>query len=223
MTSVAHEYLDADRRTIGERVTELFRWTFLVALLVLNNFGFNLGQSAEITVNGLLAAWAVFNLVVTVLLLRGHRPSRAFSLSTTVVDILFGSALVYVTDGLSSPYFLAFFLTIIAASVRFGILASIGSAVVIAFVYLFIGGTVSVEGARIEGNLGLEVFGRVFLFLIVALVTGVMSRELLRERGVAVRQAAETSALYRMSSEMASSLNLKEVFQVILHQAVAAT
>ena len=85
MTSVAHEYLDADRRTIGERVTELFRWTFLVALLVLNNFGFNLGQSAEITVNGLLAAWAVFNLVVTVLLLRGHRPSRAFSLSACAI------------------------------------------------------------------------------------------------------------------------------------------
>jgi hypothetical protein len=58
------ENFDAQRRQIGERVAVMFRWIFLAVLTALVNL----------------------NIVVTLLLIRGFRPGRQFSLSTMTME-----------------------------------------------------------------------------------------------------------------------------------------
>jgi len=114
-TTAVEEFLDADRRALAERVAEIFRWIFLVVLLVLNNFGGLRFAGAQLFVNAILLLWAAANLVITVLLARGYKPGPQFALVTMVGDILAGSALIYFSNGLTSPYILALFLPISSA------------------------------------------------------------------------------------------------------------
>ena len=94
MTAI-EEFLDAHRRAVAERAAEIFRWIFLVVLLILNNFGGIRFAGAQLFVNVVLLLWAAVNLLVMVLLARGARPGPQFGLTTMVVDILAGAALVY--------------------------------------------------------------------------------------------------------------------------------
>jgi diguanylate cyclase (GGDEF)-like protein len=223
MTAV-EEFLDADRRALAERVAEIFRWIFLLVLLILNNFGGVRFAGSQLFVNAILAVWALANLVVTILLTRGHKPGPQFGLVTMVVDILAGAALVYFSNGLTSPYILALFLAIIASAVRFGLAFSLVCAVVVSFIYLFVGGTApTLEDFTVHPQVGLEALGRVFLFLVVALVTGLIGEELIRERRLAISRAAQAEALQQMSSALAYSLDVNDLFEVILQQAVRIT
>src|SRR6266581_4171181 len=178
------EKFDAERRAIGERVAVMFRWIFLAVLGALINLTPITSIQAKDTVDIVLGAWAVMAGVVTVLLFRGFKPGKQFSLTTMVLDILFAAALVYLSDGFNSPYFLALFLSVITNAVRFGAIASVASAVTIAFIYLFVGGTFTPTTLSSDPNAHLTAFGVVFLFLVVALATGYMTRE--REHGARV-------------------------------------
>ena len=74
-----------------------------------------------------------------------------------VIDILAGAALVFFSNGLTSPYILALFLAIIASAVRFGLYFSLLCAVVVAFIYLFVGGTApNLQDLTVHPQLGLE-------------------------------------------------------------------
>src|ERR1700716_1193521 len=111
---------DADRRRVGERVAVVFRWLFLIVLGVLNNVNPNTSQEQKVTIDVVLAAWGAMNVIVNVLLARRYQPGKQFSLSTMTLDILFAVALVYLSDGFNSPYFLALFLVVITNAVRVG-------------------------------------------------------------------------------------------------------
>jgi diguanylate cyclase (GGDEF)-like protein len=222
--SAVEEFLDADRRAVAERAAEIFRWMFLVVLLILNNFGGIGLAGAQLFVNVVLLLWALGNLLVTIVLLRGYQPGPQFGLATVAVDILAGTALVYFSNGLTSPYILALFLAIIASAVRYGLAFSLICAVVVAFIYLFVGGTAPrLEDFVSHPQVGLEAAGRVFLFLIVALVTGLIGEELIRERRLAMSRAAQAEALQQMSSALAYSLDINDLFEVVLQQAVRIT
>jgi diguanylate cyclase (GGDEF)-like protein len=222
--TAVEEFLDADRRAVAERVAEIFRWIFLVVLVILNNFGGIRFAGAQLVVNVVLLIWAAANLLVMVLLTRGYKPGPQFGLMTMAVDILAGAALVYFSNGLTSPYILALFLAIIASAVRFGLGFSLVCAVVVSFIYLFIGGTApNLEDLVSHPQLGLEAAGRIFLFLIVALVTGLIGEELIRERRLAMSRAAQAEALQQMSSALAYSLDINDLFEVVLQQAVRIT
>src|SRR5690348_15164712 len=119
------EKFDAERRAIGERVAVMFRWIFLAVLGSLVNLTPITSIQAKDTVDIVLGVWAVMAGVVTVLLFRGYKPGKQFSLTTMVLDILFAAALVYLSDGFNSPYFLALFLSVITNAVRFGAIASV--------------------------------------------------------------------------------------------------
>src|SRR5690348_9583961 len=95
---------DADRRRVGERVALVFRWLFLIVLGALNNLNPNTTNEAKVTIDVVLFFWAAMNVAVQFFLVRGYRPSKNFSLSTMTLDILFASALVYLSDGFSSPF-----------------------------------------------------------------------------------------------------------------------
>src|SRR5438445_398447 len=120
-----------------ERVAVLFRWLFLVVLAVLNNVTPHTSAEDRVTVDIILGAWAAMNIAINVLLLRGYKPGKQFSLSTMTLDILFAAGLVYMSNGFSSPFFLALFLAVITNAVRFRATASAVSAVVIALISLF--------------------------------------------------------------------------------------
>src|ERR1700730_13891524 len=164
---------DADRRRVGERVAVSFRWLFLIVLAALNNFTSLTPQQARLTGALLLAGWAGMHMMVNVLLARVCKPGRQFSLTTMCLDICFATGLVYLSDGFASPFFLALFLAVITNAVRFGATASVVSAMVIAFIYLFVGGSFTPANFTIDPN---ATIGKVFLFLVVALATGYMTR-----------------------------------------------
>ncbi|MEP7105381.1 MAG: diguanylate cyclase, partial [Chloroflexota bacterium] len=62
----------------------------------------------------------------------------------------------------------------------------------------------------------------VFLFLVVAVVSGVMAAQLNRERALALARAAEAEALHSMTAEMAASLDIRRVCELVVSQAGTA-
>jgi diguanylate cyclase (GGDEF)-like protein/putative nucleotidyltransferase with HDIG domain len=136
------------------------------------------------------------------------------------LDIFFATGLVYLSDGFSSPFFLALFLAVITNAVRFGAAACIVSALVISFIYLFVGGSFTPANFTTDPN---ATIGKVFLFLVVALATGYMTRELERERRQAVERAAQADSLRELSVTMVSDTDIKDVFSVVVGHAVQMT
>jgi diguanylate cyclase (GGDEF)-like protein len=211
---------DSDRRRVGERVAVVFRWLFLIVLAVLNNVNPHTGSEAKAIIDAVLAGWAVMNVTVNVLLARGYAPSKQFSLTTMTLDIFFSVGLVYLSDGFSSPFFLALFLAVITNAVRFGATASFISALIVSAIYLFIGGSFTPANFYVDPN---ATIGKVFLFVVVALVTGYMTQELERERRSAVERAAQADSLRELSMNMVSDTDIKDVFDVVIDHAVQMT
>jgi diguanylate cyclase (GGDEF)-like protein len=211
---------DADRRRVGERVALVFRWLFLIVLAALNNLNPTVTPEARETVDAVLFFWAVMNVAVQVVLVRGYRPGKQFSLTTMVLDIFFATALVYLSDGFNSPFFVALFLAVITNAVRFGATASFVSALVVSFLYLFIGGSFTPANFTINAN---ATIGQMFLFLVVALATGYMTRELERERRSAVERAAQADTLRELSMNLVANTDIEDVFDVFIDNAVQLT
>ena len=211
---------DADRRRVGERVAAVFRWLFLVVMIVLNNVNPHTDANQKVTIDFVLAGWGVMNIGVSVLLVRGYQPGKQFSLSTMTLDILFATTLVYLSNGFNSPFFLALFLAVITNAVRFGATASFASALVVSFLYLFVGGSFTPSNFAVDPN---ATIGKMFLFLVVALATGYMTRELERERRSAVERAAQADSLRELSMNLVSSTDIKDVFAVLTDHAVQMT
>jgi diguanylate cyclase (GGDEF)-like protein len=211
---------DADRRRVGERVAVVFRWLFLIVLAVLNNVNPHTTTEAKAIIDAVLVGWAAMNVVVNVLLARGYSPGKQFSLTTMTLDIFFSVGLVYLSDGFNSPFFLALFLAVITNAVRFGATASFVSALVVSGIYLFIGGSFTPANFVIDPN---ATIGKVFLFVVVALVTGYMTQELERERRSAVVRAAQADTLRELSTNMVADTDIKDVFGVVIDHAVQMT
>ena len=211
---------DADRRRVGERVAVVFRWLFLVVLGVLNNVNPHTDANQKVTIDFVLGAWGLMNVGVNILLVRGYQPGKQFSLSTMTLDILFATMLVYLSNGFNSPFFLALFLAVITNAVRFGATASFVSALVVSFLYLFVGGSFTPSNFAVDPN---ATIGKMFLFLVVALATGYMTRELERERRSAVERAAQADSLRELSMNLVGSTDIKDVFVVLTNHAVQMT
>src|SRR5260370_10910106 len=163
------------------------------------------------------------NIVVTLLLIRGFRPGKQFSVSTMTMDIFVAAGLVYLTNGFNSPDSLALFLFVITNAVRFGAIASVVAALSIAFIYLFVGGSFTPTTLSNDPSSRVSALGVVFLFLIVALATGYMTRELERERRQAVQRAAQADLLRELSASISSETDIKDVFSVMVGNALEMT
>src|SRR6195256_2995947 len=211
---------DADRRRVGERVAVVFRWLFLIVLGVLNNVNPHTNAGDKVTIDLVLASWGLMNVAINVLLARGYQPGKQFSLSTMTLDIIFATALVYLSNGFNSPFFLALFLAVITNAVRFGATASFVSALLISGLYLFVGGSFTPANFYVDPN---ATIGKIFLFLVVALATGYMTRELERERRSAVERAAQADSLRELSMTLGGATDIKNVFDVLIDHAVQMT
>jgi len=79
-------------------------------------------------VNLLLGGWAVYNFCATVMLVAKRLPGRRLQLAAIGVDIAVASALVYLSGGFPSNLGIAFYMVVIASSLRFGTLGTLGCA-----------------------------------------------------------------------------------------------
>ena len=178
-----------DRRLGIERVIELTRWIVLVYAAVANNFpGVHAGP-AQPAVNLLLGGWGVFNLTATLMLLAHRFPGKRAQLLMIGIDLGMASALVYLTGGFSSDLAIAFYLVVIASSLRFRILGSLVCTLVAGVLYFTMGYAViagKLTPAVVDGFTA-----RVFLLFVVALTSNLLARELVTARDRRLRQTIE--------------------------------
>src|SRR3989475_4565747 len=129
----------------NERLTGLFRWTLLIFAVILNNLnpaaGYDQGR-----INAILAAWGVVCLTTLLLLFLHPRPGRAFSYTTTGVDMLVATMVTYASGGYESPFAVLFFLVITVSALRFGAGGSVLCALLVAVLFLTAGGGAPLPG-----------------------------------------------------------------------------
>lgn len=174
----------------AERITVLGRWVVLAAAVILNHLGNRNAPGSVLTIDLILAGWALVNAGVSVLLVRGLRPDRWFGFLTTAIDLLVATSILYFAGGYSAPtdFSLLFYLLIVASAVRLGLPGALATAVVVSALYVVIGGTSGFASLAPPPGF---VIGRVFLFIFVALVAGLLVGDLRGRLDRAVRSAIE--------------------------------
>ena len=174
----------------AERITVVGRWVVLAAAVILNHFGNRNSQASVLVVDTILFGWGLVNLVVSVVLVRGYRPGRWFGFLTTGIDLLVATSILYFSGGYGAPtdFSLLFYLLIIASAVRLGLPGALATAIVVALLYVVIGGLTGF--ATVSPPPGF-VIGRVFLFLFVALVAGLLVGDVRTRLDRALRTAIE--------------------------------
>ena len=119
-----------------ERRIIWIRWlAILVSLGALPFLAASLTHGSLITLLGLIAVGSLYNLMLQVVLLP-RKPSWLTSgYISAIGDVLLVTGGVAVTQGLQSPFFLAYFVVTVTTAVRFGGLAAIVSVLTIALSY----------------------------------------------------------------------------------------
>jgi signal transduction histidine kinase len=188
--------LDRDRRAGVERVIELARWIVLVFTAVSVNFpgnGKTFPNGSE--VNLLLGIWALFTLATTVALVGNRIPTRRVQYAMLALDIAVASGLVDLTGGFNSELGIVFYLVIIASSLRFGLSASLLCAGSITILYLGIGLATEAQPGHLDGAT-INLFAQhLFLFMVIALVSGLVSREMIESRARQLTHTYELEAV----------------------------
>ena len=174
----------------AERITVVGRWVVLAAAVILNHFGNQNSAASVFIVDTILFCWGLVNLVVSVVLVRGFRPGRWFGFLTTGIDLMVATSILYFSGGYGAPtdFSLLFYLLIIASAVRLGLPGSLATATVVSVLYVVIGG---LTGFAVVSPPPGFVIGRVFLFLFVALVAGLLVGDVRTRLDRALRTAIE--------------------------------
>ena len=177
----------------AERITVVGRWVVLAAAVILNHFGNRNPATSVLAVDLALAGWALVNVAVSLLLLRGFRPDRWFGFLTTGIDLVVATTILYLAGGYGAPtdFSLLFYLLIVASAVRLGLPGALATAVVVSILYVVVGGTSGFASLTPPPGF---VVGRIFLFLFVALVAGLLVGDLRNRLDRAVRSAIERAA-----------------------------
>ncbi len=177
-TDELRDVLERDRRQGTERIIELGRWFVLVFAAVTANFPGQPSQGrAEIDL--ILGGWALFNLAQTLALVAHTIPNAWMRYGMTAVDIIVATALVYLTGGFSSNFGITFYVVIIASSLRYSLVGSLVNATIISLLYL---GSGLADGGTLSAATGDSFASHLFLYFVVALTTGLLSREMIRAR-----------------------------------------
>ena len=174
----------------AERITVVGRWVVLAAAVILNHFGNQNSPASVFIVDTILFSWGLVNMVVSVVLVRGFKPGRWFGFLTTGIDLMVATSILYFAGGYGAPtdFSLLFYLLIIASAVRLGLPGSLATATVVSLLYVVIGGLTGF--ATVSPPPGF-VIGRVFLFLFVALVAGLLVGDVRTRLDRALRTAIE--------------------------------
>jgi signal transduction histidine kinase len=177
----------------AERITVVGRWVVLAAAVILNHFGNENSPASVVIVDTILFIWGLVNLVVSVVLVRGFKPGRWFGFLTTGIDLLVATSILYFAGGYGArtDFSLLFYLLIIASAVRLSLPGSLATAIVVSVLYVVVGGMTGF--AQISPPPGF-VIGRVFLFVFVALVAGLLVGDIRSRLDRALRTAIERAS-----------------------------
>src|SRR5437016_6048583 len=198
----------------NERLTGLFRWTLLIFAVILNNLNAAPGYD-EGRVNGILAAWGVVCLSTLLLLFLHHNPGRAFSYTTTAVDMLVATMITYVTGGYTSPFSVLFFLVITVSALRFGVVGSVLCAVVVALLYITAGAVAPLQEGTYLATVSFDrvvILQRLFLFVVVAVLGSVMARALSSHRELVTRRDVEAKLMTEVNMALANAIEAKDSY-----------
>lgn len=181
------QVLERDRRMGAERVIELGRWFVLIFATVTANFP---GQTTTHTVDVdlILGAWALFNLAQTLALVGNQTPGQITRYGMTGLDIIVASLLVLLTGGFTSNFGITFYVVIIASSLRYPVVGSILCASLISLAYLITG---LVSGGNLTSLTGDAFASHLFLYYVVALTSGLLSKEMVEARAHQLQRTFE--------------------------------
>src|SRR6266849_7072237 len=198
----------------NERLTGLFRWTLLIFAVILNNLnaapGYDVGR-----INGILAAWGVVCLTTLLLLFLHQRPGRAFSYTTTAVDMLVATMITYASGGYTSPFAILFFLVITVSALRFGAAASVLCALLVAVLYLTAGAVAPLENGTYLATVSDEriiILQRLFLFVVVAVVGSVMAQAVSSHQEIVTRRDVEAKLMTEVNMALANAIEAKDSY-----------
>jgi len=201
----------------GEWMATLVRWATLGLAFLLNNLVSGTEPSATTFQNGLVLAVAALNVIPTLALWRGFRPSRWFCRLSIMVDISFLTAMICLRGGLVSTVYVLYFPVIFSAAIRFGLWESLFYALIVGVTYA--GVAVGVEMGAPGGLAAISPLAwaqlaiRVLVFVATAAVSGMLAdreQTLRAQRAASERQATETQ---RRLQELSI---LQEINQIIL-------
>src|ERR1700736_175703 len=198
----------------NERLTGLFRWTRRIFALLLNNLnpapGYDQGR-----INAILAAWGVVCLSTVLLLFLHQRPGRAFSYTTTAVDMLVATMITYASGGYQSPFAVLFFLVITVSALRFGAGGSVLCALLVAVLYLTAGAVAPLQNGTYLATLADErsiILQRLFLFVVVAVVGSVMAQAVSSHQEIVTRRVVEAKLMTEVNMALANAIEAKDSY-----------
>src|SRR2546421_9045611 len=198
----------------NERLTGLFRWTLLIFAVILNNLNAAPGYD-EGRVNAILAAWGVVCLSTLLLLFLHQRPGRAFSYTTTGVDMLVATMITYSSGGYTSPFASLFFLVITVSALRFGAGGSVLCAVVVALLYLTAGAVAPLQQGTYLSTFAFDrivILQRMFLFVVVAVLGSVMARAVSAHQELVTRRDVEAKLVTEVNMALAYAIEAKDSY-----------
>ncbi len=198
----------------NERLTGLFRWTLLIFAVILNNLTSDATYDKS-RVNAILGLWGVVCVSTLVLLFLHRHPGRAFSYTTTGVDMLVASMLTYASGGYASPFANLFFLVITVSALRFGALGSMLCAALVAILYLTAGAVAPLREGNVLATFSfdrLTILQRLFVFVVVAVVGSVMARAISAHRELVARRDVEAKLMTEVNMALANAIEAKDSY-----------
>lgn len=180
-----------------ERTLVAARWLAVVIVALGIPFA-GLRPEDLIAAYGVLAWGAVYILTIQAYVIRRHPHWLAGGYVTSVGEAVLTSLLLFATGGAASPLFATYFLSVVAAAVRFGVRSMLFSVGVCLGTYLIVV-AVHPSGLNSPGELVLR-FGIVFL---VGLLASFLAREAEESRRALAAELNRTRDLHRDAAALA--------------------
>jgi HD-GYP domain-containing protein (c-di-GMP phosphodiesterase class II) len=144
-----------------------------------------------------------------------QRPGRAFSYTTTGVDMLVATMITYASGGYQSPFAILFFLVITVSALRFGAGGSVLCALLVAVLYLTAGAVAPLQNGTYLATVSDErivILQRLFLFVVVAVVGSVMAQAVSAHQELVTRRDVEAKLMTEVNMALANAIEAKDSY-----------
>ncbi len=198
----------------NERLTGLFRWTLLIFAVIINNLSSDPAYD-KARINDILILWGIVCLTTLAVLFLHRRPGRAFSYTTTAVDMLVATMITYLSGGYTSPFAITFFLVITVSALRFGALGSVLCAILVAGLYLTAGAVAPWRAGIYLATISddrLVILQRLFLFVVVAVLGSVAARAISQHSELVARRDVEAKLMTEVNMALANAIEAKDSY-----------
>jgi len=194
----------------GEQIAAVLRWLVLLVLLVFNNLQTGQPWEAMLLDNLFLAIFAALNLIVSLALARGIRPGLAFRRATMFMDLTGAAAVVALSGGANSPYFVLFFLILLSAALRFDTAERL---VYDALAWLVYGLLALVAPSK--GDMAPQaLFAQLMALAMVAIVSSLLADQ---ERSQRLRRQDVEHLIAETQERLEEVQLMREVSEIVLH------